>query len=40
MIRERDMFGLVQDRYFIDIGIPSDYEKAQTEIPALFTTPS
>lgn len=39
MITERDMFGLVQDRYFIDIGIPSDYEKAQTEIPALFNTP-
>ena len=38
MVHERDMFGLVQDRYFIDIGIPSDYEKAQYEIPELFKT--
>ncbi len=27
-----NMFGLVQDRYFIDIGIPADYERAQTEL--------
>ncbi|CAN5708365.1 D-glycero-D-manno-heptose 1-phosphate guanosyltransferase [soil metagenome] len=27
-----NMFGLVQDTYFIDIGIPEDYEKAQTEL--------
>lgn len=38
MLNERDMFGLVQDRYFIDIGIPADYLRAQTEIPALFTS--
>jgi len=25
-------FGLVQDEYFIDIGIPEDYERAQSEI--------
>jgi D-glycero-alpha-D-manno-heptose 1-phosphate guanylyltransferase len=28
----RRMFGMVQDRYFIDIGIPSDYEIAQSEL--------
>jgi D-glycero-D-manno-heptose 1,7-bisphosphate phosphatase len=26
--------GIVKDGYFIDIGIPADYERAQTEIPA------
>lgn len=26
------LFGLVQDGYFIDIGIPEDYERAQTEL--------
>lgn len=26
------IFGLVQDGYFIDIGIPEDYEKAQKEL--------
>lgn len=30
------LFGLVQKGYFIDIGIPEDYEKAQTELPKLF----
>lgn len=29
---DKAMFGLVQDRYFIDIGIPADYERAQTEL--------
>lgn len=27
---QRRMFGVIQDKYFIDIGIPEDYEKAQT----------
>lgn len=26
-------YGSVQDRYFLDIGIPSDYQKAQFEFP-------
>ena len=26
------MFGVVQDKYFIDIGIPEDYERAQREL--------
>ena len=26
------MYGCVQDGYFIDIGIPGDYERAQTEL--------
>jgi D-glycero-alpha-D-manno-heptose 1-phosphate guanylyltransferase len=29
---DRRMFGVVQDVYFIDIGIPNDYEKAQKEL--------
>ena len=29
-------FGKVCDGYFIDIGIPGDYFRAQTEIPLLF----
>ena len=28
---KRKMFGLVQDEYFIDIGIPEDYVRAQKE---------
>ncbi len=28
--------GNVQEGYFIDIGVPADYERAQTEIPALL----
>lgn len=26
------MYGCIQDKYFIDIGIPEDYSKAQTEL--------
>ena len=26
-------YGIVQDCYFLDIGIPEDYERAQTELP-------
>jgi D-glycero-alpha-D-manno-heptose 1-phosphate guanylyltransferase len=29
---KRRMFGVIQDAYFIDIGIPEDYERAQTEL--------
>ncbi len=29
---KRKMYGLVQDEYFIDIGIPEDYERAQREL--------
>jgi D-glycero-alpha-D-manno-heptose 1-phosphate guanylyltransferase len=28
----RAMFGMIQDEYFIDIGIPEDYERAQQEL--------
>lgn len=27
-----DIFGFIQDKYFIDIGIPEDYERAKTEL--------
>ena len=29
---KRKMYGQVQDEYFIDIGIPEDYERAQKEL--------
>lgn len=29
---KQNMFGLIQDEYFIDIGIPEDYERAQKEL--------
>ena len=29
-------FGMISDGYFIDIGVPSDYFRAQTEIPLRF----
>lgn len=32
----RRVFGLVQDDYFIDIGIPDDFQRAQTEINKLL----
>lgn len=35
-ILERDMLGFVQDKYFIDIGIPEDYQKAQLDLPNFF----
>jgi D-glycero-alpha-D-manno-heptose 1-phosphate guanylyltransferase len=28
----RRMFGIIQDKYFIDIGIPEDYARAQVEL--------
>jgi D-glycero-alpha-D-manno-heptose 1-phosphate guanylyltransferase len=30
--KKRRMYGVIQDEYFIDIGIPEDYEKAQAEL--------
>jgi D-glycero-alpha-D-manno-heptose 1-phosphate guanylyltransferase len=36
-IRERDdIFGFLHSEYFIDIGIPSDFKKAQEEFNLLF----
>lgn len=32
LYNQRKMFGIVQDEYFIDIGIPEDYAKAQMEL--------
>ncbi|HSQ44691.1 MAG TPA: HAD-IIIA family hydrolase [Ginsengibacter sp.] len=34
-VGERKMYGLIQDEYFIDIGIPEDYERAQQEFKLL-----
>ena len=33
------MMGIVQDSYFIDIGIPEDYHRAQLELPLQFSKP-
>lgn len=30
--QKRRMFGVIQDEYFIDIGIPEDFERAQSEL--------
>jgi D-glycero-alpha-D-manno-heptose 1-phosphate guanylyltransferase len=30
------MYGLISDEYFIDIGIPQDYNKSQQELPSLI----
>jgi len=35
LYQERKMYGLVQDEYFIDIGVPEDYARAQTEFRTL-----
>ena len=29
---QREIYGIVQNEYFIDIGIPADYERAQQEL--------
>jgi D-glycero-alpha-D-manno-heptose 1-phosphate guanylyltransferase len=36
--REMKFFGFPFDGYFIDIGIPEDYSRAQQELPALFAS--
>jgi D-glycero-alpha-D-manno-heptose 1-phosphate guanylyltransferase len=33
-IHDLKLMGIIQEGYFIDIGIPEDYLKAQTELPA------
>ncbi|MFM7883773.1 MAG: sugar phosphate nucleotidyltransferase, partial [Microcystis panniformis] len=30
------MYGLISDEYFIDIGIPQDYNKSQQELPSFI----
>ena len=35
LFSERRIYGLVQDEYFIDIGIPEDYSRANTEFQNL-----
>jgi D-glycero-alpha-D-manno-heptose 1-phosphate guanylyltransferase len=32
LYEQRKIYGIVQDEYFIDIGIPEDYEKAKAEL--------
>ena len=41
LVGERKFYGLIQDSYFIDIGIPEDYQRAQIELagPAAAKTP-
>ncbi|MDF1673752.1 MAG: nucleotidyltransferase family protein [Vicingaceae bacterium] len=33
---QTSFFGFISDTYFIDIGIPTDYAKAQEELPSLL----
>lgn len=35
-VGKRKMYGLIQDEYFIDIGIPEDFERAQSELSGRF----
>jgi len=35
LVKEKQFFGFEQDAYFIDIGIPEDFERAQKEFAAL-----
>jgi len=35
-LAKRRFYGLVDEGYFIDIGIPEDYDRAQLEIPVQF----
>lgn len=32
LYNKRRMYGMIQDAYFIDIGVPEDFEKAQIEL--------
>lgn len=32
-VQQGKIFGFISDTYFIDIGIPEDYKKAQAEVP-------
>ncbi len=36
-VAEGNLYGFVSDGYFIDIGIPADYERAQSDFKALFS---
>jgi len=36
-VQEKQFFGKIFDNYFIDIGIPEDYEKAQQDFITLFS---
>ena len=36
MLDKRRLFGLEQDNYFIDIGMPEDYLRVQTAINQLL----
>ncbi|MBI3717911.1 MAG: HAD-IIIA family hydrolase [Sphingobacteriales bacterium] len=36
---KRKFYGVIQSQYFIDIGIPEDYEKSQTELPHIMSFP-
>ena len=35
-VKNKTVYGTVSDGYFIDIGIPEDYEKAQSDINQLL----
>ena len=35
-IDESNIYGMVFENYFVDIGVPEDYARAQIELPELF----
>ena len=36
LVHEADFYGMVSDAYFIDIGVPEDFAKAQIDFKTLF----
>lgn len=36
-LEDRRIYGVIQDEYFIDIGIPEDFQRAQVELPIYQT---
>ena len=36
LVQQGRLWGTEMEGYFLDIGIPEDYQRAQTEIPAQF----
>jgi D-glycero-D-manno-heptose 1,7-bisphosphate phosphatase len=40
LAQRRRVRGVVQDGYFIDIGVPDSYARAQTEVPARLVRPA
>ncbi|HDR89269.1 MAG TPA: D-mannose-1-phosphate guanyltransferase [Bacteroidetes bacterium] len=38
MCRQQPLYGFVSDAYFLDMGIPEDYRRAERELPGLWNS--